>query len=126
MCELCATSRKYAVRIGSSVWLMSRFTSPKRWTTLGRLLVVDVQHERERQHRLVAVGGDQLDARQVLVVLVRLGLAGDPAQHEVHGRHELDLQRVRIERVLAGRQRLLPDAALAGLDLLAVAEARRR
>jgi hypothetical protein len=88
-----------------------------------RFLVINVQHQRQRQDRLVPVRRDQVDARQVLVVLVCFGLAGNPAQHEVHRRHQLDFQRVRVERVLAGRQRFAPHAALTGFDLFAVPEA---
>ena len=88
----------------------------------GRLLVVDVQDQRQRQHRFIAVGRDQRDADQVLVVLMRFSLAGNPAQNEVHRRHELDLHGIRIDRILARRQGLLPHTALARLDLLAIAE----
>ncbi len=88
----------------------------------GGLLVVDMQHQRHRQQGLVAVGGDQRDAHEVLVILVFLDHAGDPPQHEVDRRHQLHLQGVWVQRVLARRQRHLPHAAMPGLDLLAVAE----
>ena len=54
--------------------MISFFTSPNRWMTLGRLLVVDVHDHRQRQHRLVGVLGHQVDRPQALVVAVRLGL----------------------------------------------------
>ncbi len=82
-----------------------------------------MQDERKRQRGLVPIGGNQFDAFEVFVIPVRFRLTGDPAQDEVHRRHHLDFQRVGVEGVFAGRQRLLPDAAMAGLDLLAVAEA---
>ncbi len=89
----------------------------------GRFLVVDVQDERQRQHRLISVGRDQLDADQILVVLVRFRLAGNPAQDEVHGRHELHFHGVRIDGIFSRRQRFLPHAALARFHLFAIAEA---
>src|SRR5262249_40420449 len=41
---------------------------------------------------------------------------------EVHGRHQLYFDSVRVQRIFARRQRLLPDSALARFDLLAIAE----
>jgi hypothetical protein len=45
------------------------------------------------------------------------GDARDPPQDKIDGRNRLDLYRVRVKRILAGRQRLFPDAALVGADL---------
>ena len=81
-----------------------------------------MNHDRQRQHRLVGVLGHQVDRPQALVVAVRLGPAGDPVQHEVGRRHQDDAAGVGVERVLARAERPLPDAALALGDALAVAE----
>ncbi len=81
-----------------------------------------MQHQRQGQHRLIAIGGDQLDAAQVFVVLVRLDLAGDPAQDEVDGRHQLDLDGIGVQGVLARGQGAAPDTTPPGLHLFAVAE----
>ena len=101
---------------------MSFLTSPKRWMTLGRFLIVDVDDHRQRQQRLVGVLGHQVDGAQALVVAVRLGVAGDPVQDEVGRRHQDDLAGVGVERILAGTERPFPDAAFALGDALAVAE----
>ena len=87
-----------------------------------RLLVVDVDDHRQRQQRLVGVLGHQVDRAQAFVVAVRLGLAGDPVQHEVRRRHQDDVAGVGVERVLARAERPFPDAALALGHALAVAE----
>ncbi len=88
------------------------------------LFIVDVEHEREREEGLVAVRGDERDAREVFVVAMRLDLAANPAQDEVHRGDVLDFEGIRIERVFAGREGFAPDAAAAGFDLFAVAELR--
>ena len=72
--------------------------------------------------RLVGVLGHQVDALQAVVVLVGFGLAGDPVQDEVGRGDEDDLPGVGVERVFAGAEGLVPDAALAAGDALAVAE----
>jgi len=83
-----------------------------------RFFIVNVQHEGEREKRLVTVGGDERDAGELLVVAVRLDLAADPAEDEVHRRHVLDFQGVGIQRVFAGREGFAPDAAAARARLV--------
>ena len=91
-----------------------------------RLAVVDVHDDRERERRLEGVLGDQRDLGEVLVEAVRAGLVADPLQDEVGRRHEEHLAGVRVERVLAGKERVVPDAALVVLDQLAVLVLVRR
>jgi hypothetical protein len=73
--------------------------------------------EREREAVLRAHG----DRRQALVVVVRLG-PRRPVEDDVGGRHELDLHDVRVDRVLAGQQRIDPHALAAAGDEVAVRE----
>src|SRR4030095_4931568 len=85
-----------------------------------RLLIVDMQHQRQRQHRLVTVCGNELNTDQVLVVLVRFSLAGNPAQDKIHRRDELDLNRIWVYGVFATWQGFFPNPALAELYLLSI------
>ncbi len=78
-----------------------------------------MHHHRQRQQRLERVLGDQRDLAQVRIE-VRTAGARLPHQHEVGRRHELDLAGVGVERVLAGHQRVAPDALAAGLHQLAM------
>ena len=87
-----------------------------------RLLVVDVHHERQRQHRFVGVGRDQLDRFQRIVEVVALRPARDPVQDEVRGGHLDDHARRRVEGVLAGAEGRFPNAFFAFPHPLAVAE----
>ena len=91
-----------------------------------RTLVVDVHDDRQRQQRLVRVLRHQVDRLQTLVVAMRLGLAGDPVQHEVRRRHQHDAAGRRVERVFARPKRPLANAAFAFANSLAVAEAGAR
>ena len=102
--------------------MISFLTSPNRWMTFGRLLVIDVDDDRQRQGRLVGVLRDQVDRAQALVVPMRLGAAGDPVQDEVRRRHQDDVAGVGVERILARPERLLEHAPLALADPLSVAE----
>ena len=92
----------------------------------GRFLIVDVHHHGQGQHRLIGVLGHQVDGAQALVVVMGLGFARDPVQHKIRGRHQDDAGRIGVERVLAGPERPLPDAALALGNAFAVAEALAR
>ena len=91
-----------------------------------RTLVVDMHDDRQRQQRLVRVLRHQVDRLQTLIVAMRLGLAGDPVQHEVRRRHQHDAAGRRVERVFARPKRPLANTALAVADSLAVAEAGAR
>ena len=53
---------------------------------------------------------------------MRFGHARDPPQDKIHGWNRLDLYRVRVKRILAGRQRLFPNAAFVGANLFSVPE----
>ena len=88
-----------------------------------RPLVVDMHDHRQRQQRLVRVPRDQIDRLQAFIVAMGFAFAGDPMEHEICRGHEDDAAGIRVERVLAGPERLFPNAALAGGYLLAVAEA---
>src|SRR5204863_866053 len=72
--------------------------------------------------RFIPVGRDQIDAGQVFVIMVRFGLAADPAQHEVDRRDQLNFHCIRIERVFTGSERRAPDTAMADLNLFAITE----
>src|SRR3712207_7823027 len=64
------------------------------YTTLfrSRFLVVDMQDERERQQRLVAVGGNDFNRGELIVVAMVFRLPGDPAQDERSEEHTSELQ----------------------------------
>ena len=68
-----------------------------------------------------AIEAEHVGPREVLVELHRADFAAHPLQDEVDGRDDLDLAGVGIEGVLAGQQRVLPDAAAAVHHQLAVA-----
>src|SRR5436190_2110420 len=53
---------------------------------------------------------------------MRFGLAANPTQNEVNRRYQLHLHRVRIQGILARRQRRTPDTAFARFDLFAIAK----
>ena len=89
-------------------------------------LVVDVDDDGQRQHRLVGVFRHEVDGFQALVVTMRLGFASDPVQHEVRRRDQHDAAGVGVEGVLAGAESFLPHAALAFFDTFAVTERRAR
>ena len=79
-----------------------------------------MKHHRERQHGLEGVLGDEVDLGEVLVEMMVADLLARPLEDEVRGGHELAVERVGVERVLAGRERGLPDALAAVGDKLAV------
>ncbi len=87
-----------------------------------RFLVVDMHHERQRQHRFVGIGRDQLDRFQRIVEVVALRAARDPVQDEVRGGHLDDHARRRVEGVLAGAEGRFPNAFFAFPHPFAVAE----
>ena len=86
-----------------------------------RVLHADVDDLRHVEAEREAVLRPHDDRRQPLVVVVRLG-ALRPVQDDVRRRHQLDLHHARVERVLAGQQRLDPHALAAALDEVAVRE----
>ena len=86
-----------------------------------RVLHADVDDLRDVEAEREAVLRAHEDRRQPLVVVVRLG-ALRPVQDDVRRRHELDLHHARVDRVLAGQQRLDPHALAAALDEVAVRE----
>ena len=67
-------------------------------------LQVDVEHEAFRRLRVICL--------QALVEIVRRRALG-PVQGQDEGRHDLGRVAARVDRVFAGAQRLLPDAAMA-------------
>jgi len=85
-----------------------------------RLAIVDVHDHGQRQGGLEGVLRDQCDLGQVLVVLVGARLRLVPFQNEIGRRHQENLARVGVERVLAGQERLAPDSAQSLLHQLAV------
>ena len=99
--------------VGSSTWVTRLSTLPKRAITFGAsvrgmwmIWLTSRLNVKPSVERTVMV-------REVLVELVRLGLAGRPVEHDVGGRHGLDLVREGVDRVLARIERLDPDAFLA-------------
>lgn len=79
-----------------------------------------MKHHRERQHGLECVLGDEVDLGEVLVEMMVADLLARPLEDEVRGGHELAVERVGVERVLAGRERGLPDTLAAVGDKFAV------
>ena len=81
-------------------------------------LQIDCEHE-----SFVALGDDLLQLR-VEIVGLRYGIG--PVQRQDGGGNDFRLIAAGIDRVFAGSQRLLPDAAVARADQRAELEIRRR
>ena len=77
-----------------------------------------------REHE--ALAALRLDRRQVRVEVVRGRHRVGPVEREDRRRHDLRRVHARVDRVLAGAQRLLPDAAVAGTHDRAELELRAR
>jgi hypothetical protein len=73
---------------------------------------VDLHLQVDREHEALAALADDGFEPGVQVVCLRRGLR--PVEREDERRHEFGRVHPRIDRVLAGAQRLLPDAAVTG------------
>ena len=122
----CSVLRKWLPTADCSTSLTRLRIVPTIEITFGALGVghVDLHLQVDLEDEALAALAD--DRRQLRVEVVRLRRGVGPVEREDERRHDLGRVHARVDRVLAGAQRLLPDAAVARAHDRAELELRAR